>query len=269
MLGDRRGVERGGDGLERRGGGAGGVVPAREGGDQDRRAQLAAAPLPSSVPPRLSSVPRAAPAPRRSRPRRGSRSPHGGCARPDPPRGRRAAPRPAVRGALRVPGEGPPDRRAPARPTCRCGCAIAPARSRRAPSATPTASGCASRPATRSPSAAGSSATAASSWSRSTTPAGWSRGASTRPTSCPAAYRSVDELEGFLEHLAREIADPALRGVVESVVFAGPLAADFRRAPCTRARHHAYLGGLLEHTVAVATLVGETCTLHPRLDSDC
>ena len=84
----------------------------------------------------------------------------------------------------------------------------------------------------------------------------------------PAAYRSVDELEGFLEHLTREIADPALREVVESLVFTGELADDFRRAPCTRASHHAYLGGLLEHTVAVATLVGETCILHPRLDSD-
>jgi 3'-5' exoribonuclease len=84
----------------------------------------------------------------------------------------------------------------------------------------------------------------------------------------PAAYRSVEELEGFLEHLHREVHDPALRAVVDAVVFTGPLAADFRRAPCTRSAHHAYLGGLLEHTVAVATLVLETCTLHPRLDSD-
>ena len=44
--------------------------------------------------------------------------------------------------------------------------------------------------------------------------------------------------------------------------------AELRRAPCTRAGHHAYLGGLLEHTVAVATLAQETCVLHPRLDSD-
>ena len=84
----------------------------------------------------------------------------------------------------------------------------------------------------------------------------------------PSAYRSTEELEGFLEHLTREVYDPQLRGVVESVVFSGPQAAEFRRAPCTRAGHHAYLGGLLEHTVAVATLVGELCTLHPRLDSD-
>jgi 3'-5' exoribonuclease len=84
----------------------------------------------------------------------------------------------------------------------------------------------------------------------------------------PAAYRSTEELEGFLEHLSREIHDPGLAAVVERVVMTGPHAAEFRRAPCTRGGHHAYLGGLLEHTVAVATLVGETCILHPRLDSD-
>jgi len=84
----------------------------------------------------------------------------------------------------------------------------------------------------------------------------------------PAAYRSVEELEGFLEHLAREIHDPALLRPVERLLLGGPIAADFRRAPCTRAGHHAYLGGLIEHTVSVGTLVADLCQLHPRLDSD-
>ena len=84
----------------------------------------------------------------------------------------------------------------------------------------------------------------------------------------PAAYRDAEELEGFLEHLTREVHDPALRQVVERALFTEPVAADFRRAPCTRAGHHAYVGGLLEHTVAVATLVLELCQLHPRLNSD-
>jgi 3'-5' exoribonuclease len=84
----------------------------------------------------------------------------------------------------------------------------------------------------------------------------------------PAAYRSAEELEGFLEHLAREIHDPALLRPVERLLLGGPVAGDFRRAPCTRAGHHSYLGGLLEHTVSVGTLVGDLCQLHPRLDSD-
>jgi 3'-5' exoribonuclease len=84
----------------------------------------------------------------------------------------------------------------------------------------------------------------------------------------PAAYRDREELEGFLEHLTREVHDEALRGVVAGLLFGGEVAEEFRRAPCTRAGHHAYLGGLLEHTVAVATLAHETCQLHPRLNSD-
>ena len=84
----------------------------------------------------------------------------------------------------------------------------------------------------------------------------------------PSAYRDSAELAGFLEHLIREVHDPALRWVVERVLLTEPTASEFRRAPCTRAGHHAYLGGLVEHTVAVGTLVGEVCQLHPRLDSD-
>lgn len=84
----------------------------------------------------------------------------------------------------------------------------------------------------------------------------------------PSAYRSVEELMGFFEHLTREIHDPGLRTVVERVASTQPIATGLHRAPCTRNGHHAYLGGLLEHTVAVGTLVGEICQLHPKLDSD-
>ena len=84
----------------------------------------------------------------------------------------------------------------------------------------------------------------------------------------PTAYRDMEELDGFLEHLGREVYDPGLRKLVDSFLGDEAFRTEFRRAPCTRAGHHAYLGGLLEHTVAVATLAQETCNLHRRLDSD-
>ena len=84
----------------------------------------------------------------------------------------------------------------------------------------------------------------------------------------PVAYRNLDELDGFLEHLAREVHDPGYAGLLERLLGDDALRAEWRRAPCTRGGHHAYLGGLLEHTVAVATLAVETCVLHPRLNSD-
>jgi 3'-5' exoribonuclease len=84
----------------------------------------------------------------------------------------------------------------------------------------------------------------------------------------PTAYRDLDELDGFLEHLAREVYDPDLRALLGAFLGDAGFRSELRRAPCTRAGHHSYLGGLLEHTVAVATLALETCALHPRLNSD-
>jgi 3'-5' exoribonuclease len=93
----------------------------------------------------------------------------------------------------------------------------------------------------------------------------------------PVAYRDLDELEGFYEHLAREVYDSGLAALLQSLLGDRELRQELRRAPCSipappggarGAAHHAYLGGLLEHSVAVATLAIELCALHPRLDRD-
>ena len=84
----------------------------------------------------------------------------------------------------------------------------------------------------------------------------------------PVAYRDLDELDGFLEHLADQVTDASFAALLAHLLGDDALRAAIRRAPCTRGGHHAYLGGLLEHTVAVATLVTETCVLHPRLEHD-
>lgn len=84
----------------------------------------------------------------------------------------------------------------------------------------------------------------------------------------PVAYRDMEELDGFLEHLAREVFDLGYRALLDNLLGDQGFRAEFRRAPCSRAGHHAYLGGLIEHTVAVATLARELCDLHRRLNSD-
>jgi 3'-5' exoribonuclease len=94
-------------------------------------------------------------------------------------------------------------------------------------------------------------------------------GAEADPTRfLPVAYRDLDELDGFLESLADEVRDPGFSALLRSLLRDDELRAAWRRAPCSRAGHHAYLGGLLEHTVAVATLAADTCQLHPRLDAN-
>jgi 3'-5' exoribonuclease len=84
----------------------------------------------------------------------------------------------------------------------------------------------------------------------------------------PSTYRDMEELEGFLEHLSRDVYDTGYRALLDTVLADESLRAALRRAPATRGGHHSYLGGLLEHTVAVTTLARELCELHPRLNSD-
>jgi 3'-5' exoribonuclease len=83
----------------------------------------------------------------------------------------------------------------------------------------------------------------------------------------PALRRDAAELDGFLEFLAAEIAHPGLRATVGRFVADEPLRALLRALPAAE-MHHSYAGGLLEHTVGVATLCREAAQLHPRLRSD-
>jgi 3'-5' exoribonuclease len=85
----------------------------------------------------------------------------------------------------------------------------------------------------------------------------------------PAIRRDADELDGFLEFLAAEIAHPGLAELVDSFVRDAELRSALRSLPAAGADgHHGYAGGLLEHTVGVATLCRETAQLHPRLRGD-
>jgi 3'-5' exoribonuclease len=77
----------------------------------------------------------------------------------------------------------------------------------------------------------------------------------------PTARRDVDELSGFLDFLVGELTHPGLAATVGSVLAGCDLAA----FPATVDGHHSYAGGLLEHTVGVATLCRETSQRHPRL----
>lgn len=85
----------------------------------------------------------------------------------------------------------------------------------------------------------------------------------------PSLRRDADELDGFFEFLAAEIAHPGLAALVGSFVRDADVRAAFRGLPAAGADgHHGYAGGLLEHTVGVATLARETSQLHPRLRAD-
>ena len=80
----------------------------------------------------------------------------------------------------------------------------------------------------------------------------------------PAIRRDPDELRGFLDFLVEEVSHPGLAATTRAVLAEHPLGAH----PATPDDHHSYAGGLLEHTVGVATLCREAAQLHPRLRAD-
>jgi 3'-5' exoribonuclease len=84
----------------------------------------------------------------------------------------------------------------------------------------------------------------------------------------PALRRDADELDGFLDFLAAEIAHPGLHAVVARFTEDANVRRALRSLPATPDGHHGYAGGLLEHTVGVATLAREVAQLHPRLRFD-
>ncbi|MER3408974.1 MAG: phosphohydrolase, partial [Thermoleophilia bacterium] len=83
----------------------------------------------------------------------------------------------------------------------------------------------------------------------------------------PALRRDADELEGFLDFLVSEVSHPGLRETARRVL-GQEVRSRMRALPASPEGHHLYAGGLLEHTVAVATICRDLCQLHPRLRSD-
>lgn len=84
----------------------------------------------------------------------------------------------------------------------------------------------------------------------------------------PRSHRDPDELWGFVLHLADEVADPGLRTTLSALTGDEDLARAWRTMPCSASGHHAYVGGLVEHTVGVASLSQTLSQWHPRLDPD-
>lgn len=64
----------------------------------------------------------------------------------------------------------------------------------------------------------------------------------------PTSKRDIEEMFAEVHALLRTIDDPALRGIAEAVFDDDQLVNAFKSAPAAMSMHHAWIGGLLEHT---------------------
>ncbi len=84
----------------------------------------------------------------------------------------------------------------------------------------------------------------------------------------PAGTRDPDELVAELRALFRGIRDRRLAAVVRGVYGDRTFMERFRQSPGDPEGHHAYIGGLLEHTVTVASACRSLAALYTHADAD-
>lgn len=84
----------------------------------------------------------------------------------------------------------------------------------------------------------------------------------------PAGRRDTAELVGELRSLVRGVKNPHLARLLRRIFGEKQFMSRFCECPAAQTYHHAYLGGLLEHTISVATLCRSLGALYPDLDSD-
>jgi len=71
-----------------------------------------------------------------------------------------------------------------------------------------------------------------------------------------------------LDQLVRELTDPHLSALLDVLFSEQSFRGIFFKAPAAKMYHHACIGGLLEHSLAVTHLCRYLCDRHPELNRD-
>lgn len=84
----------------------------------------------------------------------------------------------------------------------------------------------------------------------------------------PVCPISTDVLVEKLKKIISRVKRPSLHQLMKQILADRDLMNRFKLAPAAKSMHHAYLGGLLEHTVSVAGLVMLMSDHYPELDRE-
>lgn len=84
----------------------------------------------------------------------------------------------------------------------------------------------------------------------------------------PATKHDVDEMFAQVLTLLQSVQSPALKCLIDRYLEDGELMQKFCQAPAAQTLHHAYLGGLLEHTLSLMTLADKMIGHYEHLSRD-
>ncbi len=84
----------------------------------------------------------------------------------------------------------------------------------------------------------------------------------------PATDRNIDNMFNRLKKITASIKKEYLRELIEAFWSDEKFAEKFKKAPAAKKMHHAYIGGLLEHTLSMAILVDRIAGHYSGIDID-
>lgn len=84
----------------------------------------------------------------------------------------------------------------------------------------------------------------------------------------PSAQRDPAEMFAEVLGLLDTLQHPAAKAIAAEYLADEMLMDQFRHAPAAKMMHHAYIGGLCEHTLAVMKLADVVCPLYPKVNRD-
>jgi 3'-5' exoribonuclease len=84
----------------------------------------------------------------------------------------------------------------------------------------------------------------------------------------PCSKFDSEEMFAELTKILGTLQHPAARALAQVYLNDAHLMAAFKKAPAAKSMHHAFLGGLLEHTLQLLRLAGAVCPLYPKINRD-
>ncbi len=84
----------------------------------------------------------------------------------------------------------------------------------------------------------------------------------------PCSVRPPEEMFAELAKLLGTLKHPAMRDLAGAFMADEILMDQFKRCPAAKSMHHAYIGGLLEHTLSLVNLADKICPLYPKISRD-
>lgn len=84
----------------------------------------------------------------------------------------------------------------------------------------------------------------------------------------PCSKHDPEDMFKKLTGILGTLSHPAARALAETYLADEHLMGAFMRAPAAKSMHHAYLGGLLEHTLSLMSVAAAICPLYPKVNRD-